>query len=185
MQVLLTEIQVLSLSMRSPTEILALSLSMRSPTEMQVLLRYWYYLYQWVPQLRYRCSQLRYRCFHYEWVLHWDIGAPNWDTGALFINEVPNWDAGAPHWDTGATFINEISNWDADVIIINEVSNWDADALDFELKKVLLPPIPPREFCRHILSWRKFQAASFKRCLHSVLRGVSLWQPVTYVTVTN
>ena len=55
--------------------------------------------------------------------------------------------------------------------------------IDFELKKVLLPP--PREFCRHILSWRKFQAASFKRCLHSVLRGVSLWQPVTYVTVTN
>ena len=55
--------------------------------------------------------------------------------------------------------------------------------LDFELKKVLLPP--PREFCRHILSWRKFQAASFKRCLHFVLRGVSLWQPVTYVTVTN
>ena len=57
--------------------------------------------------------------------------------------------------------------------------------IDFELKKVLLPPHPPREFCRHILSWRKFQAASFKRCLHSVLRGVSLWQPVTYVTVTN
>ena len=56
--------------------------------------------------------------------------------------------------------------------------------LDFELKKVLLPP-PPREFCRHILSGRKFQAASFKRCLHSVLRGVSLWQPVSYVTVTN
>ena len=60
---------------------------------------------------------------------------------------------------------------------------WTGVLLDFELKKVLLPP--PREFCRHILSWRKFQAASFKRCLHSVLRGVSLWQPVTYVTVTN
>ena len=40
-------------------------------------------------------------------------------------------------------------------------------------KKVLLPP-PPREFCRLILSRRKFQAASFKRCLHSVLRGVCL-----------
>ena len=39
-------------------------------------------------------------------------------------------------------------------------------------KKVLLPP--PREFSRHILSERKFQVASFKRCLHSVLRGVSL-----------
>ena len=24
--------------------------------------------------------------------------------------------------------------------------------IDFELKKVLLPPPPPREFCRHILS---------------------------------
>ena len=47
------------------------------------------------------------------------------------------------------------------------------------------PPPPPREFRRHILYWREFQAASFKRCLHSVLRGVSLWQPVTYVTVTN
>ena len=47
------------------------------------------------------------------------------------------------------------------------------------------PAPPPREFCRHILSWSKFQAASFKRCLHSVLWGVSLWQPVTYVTVTN
>ena len=52
-------------------------------------------------------------------------------------------------------------------------------------KKGPAPPPPPREFCRHILSWRKFQAASFKRCLHSVLRGVSLWQPDTYVTVTN
>ena len=46
---------------------------------------------------------------------------------------------------------------------------WRENVIDFELKKVLLPP--PREFCRHILSWRKFQAASFKRCLHSVLRG--------------
>ena len=34
--------------------------------------------------------------------------------------------------------------------------------------------LPPREFCRHILSCRKFKAESFKRCLHSVLRGVSL-----------
>ena len=33
---------------------------------------------------------------------------------------------------------------------------------------------PPREFCRHILSCREWKAASFKRCLHSVLRGVSL-----------
>ena len=35
-------------------------------------------------------------------------------------------------------------------------------------------PPPPREFCRHILSCRKLKAESFKRCLHSVLRGVSL-----------
>ena len=33
---------------------------------------------------------------------------------------------------------------------------------------------PPREFCRHILSCRELNAESFKRCLHSVLRGVSL-----------
>ena len=30
---------------------------------------------------------------------------------------------------------------------------------------------PPREFCRHILSCRELKAESFKRCLHSVLRG--------------
>ena len=33
---------------------------------------------------------------------------------------------------------------------------------------------PPREFCRHILSCRELKAESFKRCLHSVLRDVSL-----------
>ena len=33
---------------------------------------------------------------------------------------------------------------------------------------------PPREFCRHILSCRELKAESFKRCLHSVLWGVSL-----------
>ena len=38
------------------------------------------------------------------------------------------------------------------------------------------------EFCRHILSCRELKAESFKRCLHSVLRGVSLKEPVTYVT---
>ena len=36
------------------------------------------------------------------------------------------------------------------------------------------PPPPPREFCRHILSCRELKAESFKRCLHSMLRGVSL-----------
>ena len=36
------------------------------------------------------------------------------------------------------------------------------------------PPTPPREFRRHILSCRELKAESFKTCLHSVLRGVSL-----------
>ena len=36
------------------------------------------------------------------------------------------------------------------------------------------PPPPPREFRRHILSCRELKAESFKRCLHSVFRGVSL-----------
>ena len=44
--------------------------------------------------------------------------------------------------------------------------------LDEWLRMGLLPP--PREFRRHILSCRELKAASFKRCLHSVLRGVSL-----------
>ena len=44
---------------------------------------------------------------------------------------------------------------------------------------------PPGEFCKLILSKRGFQAASFNRCLHYVRRGVSLWQPVTYVTILN
>ena len=35
-------------------------------------------------------------------------------------------------------------------------------------------PPPPREFGRHILSCKELKAKSFKRCLHSVLRGVSL-----------
>ena len=33
---------------------------------------------------------------------------------------------------------------------------------------------PPREFCRHILSCRELKVKSFKKCLHSVLQGVSL-----------
>ena len=67
--------------------------------------------------------------------------------------------------------------------IIKRIYSYSSTRL--RAKKGPAPPPPPREFRRHILSWRKFQAASFKRCLHSVLRGVSLWQPVTYVTVTN
>ena len=47
--------------------------------------------------------------------------------------------------------------------------------VDGWLRMGLLPrPPPPREFCRHILSCRELKAESFKRCLHSVLRGVSL-----------
>ena len=46
--------------------------------------------------------------------------------------------------------------------------------IDGWLRMGLLPPPPPREFCRHILSCRELKAESFKRCLHSVLRGVSL-----------
>ena len=44
--------------------------------------------------------------------------------------------------------------------------------IDGWLRMGLLPP--PREFCRHILSCRELKAEAFKRCLHSVLRGVSL-----------
>ena len=44
---------------------------------------------------------------------------------------------------------------------------------------------PPGEFRKLFLSKRGFQAACFNRCLHYVRRGVSLWQPVTYVTILN
>ena len=47
-----------------------------------------------------------------------------------------------------------------------------AKHIDGWLRMGLLPPL--REFCRHILSCRELKAESFKRCLHSVLRGVSL-----------
>ena len=57
-------------------------------------------------------------------------------------------------------------------IILMQVDNDIILALDGWLRMGLLPP--PREFCRHILSCRELKAESFKRCLHSVLRGVSL-----------
>ena len=44
---------------------------------------------------------------------------------------------------------------------------------------------PPGEYCKLMLSKRGFQDASFNRCLHYVRRGVSLRQPVTYVTIYN
>ena len=44
---------------------------------------------------------------------------------------------------------------------------------------------PTREFRKLILSKREFQAASFNRCLHYGRRGVSISQPVTYVTILN
>ena len=33
---------------------------------------------------------------------------------------------------------------------------------------------PSRDFCRYILSCRELKAESFRRCLHTVLWGVSL-----------
>ena len=44
---------------------------------------------------------------------------------------------------------------------------------------------PPPEYRKLILFKRRFQAAFFNRCLHYVRRSVSLWQPVTYVTILN
>ena len=44
---------------------------------------------------------------------------------------------------------------------------------------------PTREFRKLIISKRRFQAASSNRYLHYVRLGVSLWQPVTYVTIWN
>ena len=44
---------------------------------------------------------------------------------------------------------------------------------------------PTQEFRKLILSKREFQTASCNRCLHYVRRGVSLWHPVTYVTMLN
>ena len=48
-----------------------------------------------------------------------------------------------------------------------------SELIDGWLRMGLLPS-PPREFCRHILSCKELKAESFKRCLHSTLRGVSL-----------
>ena len=42
-----------------------------------------------------------------------------------------------------------------------------------------------REFRRHIPSYSTTQAASNKRCLHSLCWGVSLKQLVTCVTISN
>ena len=55
-------------------------------------------------------------------------------------------------------------DWTWSYIVWEQIDGW--------LRMGLLPP--PREFCRHILSCRELKAKSFKRCLHSVLRGVSL-----------
>ena len=59
---------------------------------------------------------------------------------------------------------------------ISEIDGW---------LRMGLPPPPPREFGRHILSCRKLKAESFKKCLHSVRWSVSLQEPVTYVTLSN
>ena len=52
-------------------------------------------------------------------------------------------------------------------------------AVDWDVKQQIdgwlrMGLLPPREFCRHILTCRELKAEYFKRCLHSVLRGVSL-----------
>ena len=49
-------------------------------------------------------------------------------------------------------------------------------------KNVIAPHL---EFRKLILSKRRFQAASFNRCLHYVCLGVNLCQPVTYDTILN
>ena len=67
--------------------------------------------------------------------------------------------------------------------IVFEMFNFVEPALDWWRSMLLLPP--PQEFRKIILSKRGFQAASFNRCLQYVRRGVSLWQPVTYVTILN
>ena len=54
----------------------------------------------------------------------------------------------------------------------NNLKKTNVMLIDRWLRMGLLPP--PREFRRHILSCRELKAESFKRCLHSVLRGVSL-----------
>ena len=43
----------------------------------------------------------------------------------------------------------------------------------------------PRESRKLMISKRGFQAAFFDRCLHYGRRGVSISQPVTYVTILN
>ena len=61
----------------------------------------------------------------------------------------------------------------ASLLPINVEIHVARQQIDGWLRMGLLPP-PPKEFCRHILSCRELKAESFKRCLHSVLRGVSL-----------
>ena len=52
-------------------------------------------------------------------------------------------------------------------------------------ENVIAPPREFRKLIMLILYKRGFQAASCNRCLHYVCRGVSLIQPVTYVTMLN
>ena len=62
------------------------------------------------------------------------------------------------------------------------MAKYECFLVDCEPECRMLPT--PREFCRHILSERSTQAASNKRRLHPVSGGISLLQPVTYVTIT-
>ena len=66
--------------------------------------------------------------------------------------------------------------------IIFEMCYFDMPPLDWWLRMFLLHL---REFHKLIISKREFQVTYFNRCLHSVRRGVSLWQPVTYVIILH
>ena len=77
-------------------------------------------------------------------------------------------------WVTFCSNSNTLT-FDSKVYIWNNLTGEKiiVTVIDFELKKVLLPP-PPSGILQTYPILIKFQAASFKRCLHSVLQGVSL-----------
>ena len=90
-------------------------------------------------------------------------------------------------------YINALPDFDNELFLDNYILH--AKYPRFPINTQLIGPpfrlmaenviVPTREFRKLILSKRGFQAASFDRCLHYVRRGVSLWQPVTHVTILN
>ena len=79
----------------------------------------------------------------------------------------------APSFDKELKLAIDANDVGAGSVLLQEDDNGaDHSVLDGWLRMGLLPP--PREFCRHILSCIELKAESFKRCLHSVLWGVSL-----------